>query len=211
MEIYLNTHQADQVNVSVTIDSNLTEYSTFTVNLMRTTVIQEKSKSMIEITIKFKRDFLPLVINTYLPTLILTVINQLTNYYVGYEMFEGRMKILQNILFKWEWIFKVGITNCNNRQFRSFFNDIKRSWKNTLKMHFASHHCMFGIPHDHWVSLHKSLLPLKTYVYIWKHHFLSNFISRHHYNQCHCSDDPGFTLHLSIQLDACLYLHQNDG
>ena len=102
MEIYLNTHQADQVNVSVTIDSNLTEYSTFTVNLMRTTVIQEKSKSMIEITIKFKRDFLPLVINTYLPTLILTVINQLTNYYVGYEMFEGRMKILQNILFKWE-------------------------------------------------------------------------------------------------------------
>ena len=45
----------------------------------------------VTIEIKSKRDFSPLVLNTYLPTFILTVINQLTNYFIGFELFEGKI------------------------------------------------------------------------------------------------------------------------
>ena len=42
-----------------------------------------------KIELKFNRNVTPILLNTYLPTLILTIINQLTNYFVGTDMFEG--------------------------------------------------------------------------------------------------------------------------
>ena len=45
-----------------------------------------------------KRDFTPLLLNTYLPTFLLTLINQLTNYFKGFITLEGILAINATIL-----------------------------------------------------------------------------------------------------------------
>ncbi len=61
--------------------------------------------NILKVSIKLKRDFTPLVLNTFLPTFILTVINQLTNYFIGYEMFEGIIAINATVLMTLASIF----------------------------------------------------------------------------------------------------------
>ena len=68
--------------------------------MTQTTVELDQRSGYIIVTIDIKsiRDFTPLLLNTYLPTFILTIINQLTNYFVGFEMFEGIITINATVL-----------------------------------------------------------------------------------------------------------------
>ena len=50
------------------------------------------------ITLMMKRDYTPLALNTYLPTFLLTIINQLTNYYSDVSILEGSVAINASIL-----------------------------------------------------------------------------------------------------------------
>ena len=89
MEIILASAKSDQIEIDLQAFSNLTDYSTFTILLTNYTTRMINGKNMQIVQIKMHRDFTPLLLNTYLPTFTLTVINQLTNYFIGFELFEG--------------------------------------------------------------------------------------------------------------------------
>ncbi len=63
------------------------------------TIIENRKKTyVITVNLLLKRNITPLLLNTYLPTFILTVINQLTNYFIGFDMFEGIITINATVL-----------------------------------------------------------------------------------------------------------------
>ena len=76
--------------------SNLMDhsYSNYIIEQGNVSIIDQSTKYVqFEIPLIFKRDTKSIFLNTYLPTFILTLINQLTNYYIGYEMFEAVITI----------------------------------------------------------------------------------------------------------------------
>ena len=89
MEIILASARSNQIEVDLHTFSNLSDYSTFTILLTNYSVKIVNDQNFITVQIKMHRDFTPLLLNTYLPTFTLTVINQLTNYFIGFELFEG--------------------------------------------------------------------------------------------------------------------------
>ena len=89
MEIVLASAKSDQIEIDLEAFSNLTDYSTFSLTLTNYSTGNIDGQNTIIVEITMHRDFTPLLLNTYLPTFTLTVINQLTNYFIGYELFEG--------------------------------------------------------------------------------------------------------------------------
>ena len=89
MEIILASARSDQIEIDLQAYSNLSDFSTFTLLLTNYSTSFVNGQNMLTVQIKMHRDFTPLLLNTYLPTFTLTVINQLTNYFIGYELFEG--------------------------------------------------------------------------------------------------------------------------
>ena len=89
MEIVLASARSKQIEIDLHAFSNLTDYSTFALKLTNYSTAFVNGQNMIFVEIMMHRDFTPLLLNTYLPTFTLTVINQLTNYFIGYELFEG--------------------------------------------------------------------------------------------------------------------------
>ena len=80
----------DQIILNITTGSAVKDYSTLHLQLLNNSICRSLSGHQMSIVhLRLERNFLPLLMNTYLPTFILTVINQLTNYFIGYEMFEG--------------------------------------------------------------------------------------------------------------------------
>ena len=88
MELLLKNAGAHEIDLDESTISHLAEYSTFSLYLEDTSVAELANKTLITVSIRLERNFNPLLLNTYLPTFILTVINQLTNYFTGYELFE---------------------------------------------------------------------------------------------------------------------------
>ena len=89
MEIVLDSARSEQIEIDLHSYSNLTDYSTFSLKLTNQSRRLIDGMNTVIVEIRMYRDFTPLLLNTYLPTLTLTVINQLTNYFIGYELFEG--------------------------------------------------------------------------------------------------------------------------
>ena len=104
IQIFLSTEKQDNLSINVSVSTLNLEYSTFSIKLMNTTVGTGKRK-MVQVLLKFTRNLTPILLNTYLPTLILTIINQLTNYYIGQDMFEGIIMINATILMTLTSIF----------------------------------------------------------------------------------------------------------
>ena len=98
MEIILASARSNQIEVDLHTFSNLSDYSTFTILLTNYSVKVVNDKNFITVQIKMHRDFTPLLLNTYLPTFTLTVINQLTNYFIGFELFEGMSNFIHGLI-----------------------------------------------------------------------------------------------------------------
>ena len=92
--ITLSTTNPELVDFNVLSSLNAQSYSNYIIEQGNVSIIDQSTKDVqFEIPLIFKRDTKSILLNTYLPTIILTMINQLTNYYIGYEMFEAVITI----------------------------------------------------------------------------------------------------------------------
>ena len=94
MIMLISTAKPELVNVNVSSVLLESSYANYVITQGNATVTDENFHNMtIVIPLLFVRDIKSIILNTYLPTFILTLINQLTNYYIGYEMFEAIITI----------------------------------------------------------------------------------------------------------------------
>ena len=94
------TARPDLIDFFVNSVLQVPTYSTYTIVLESSFVgydSEHRSKT-VEVTLKLKRNVVPIFLNTYLPTIILTIINQLTNHFIGQEMFEALISINASVL-----------------------------------------------------------------------------------------------------------------
>ena len=90
----ISTAKPELVNVNVSSVLHDSSYANYVITQGNATVMDENFHNMtIIVPLLFVRDIKSIILNTYLPTFILTLINQLTNYYIGYEMFEAIITI----------------------------------------------------------------------------------------------------------------------
>ena len=76
--------------IDIEIFANISEisYANYFVELEKAGLVPGKEYIRVEIPLTFRRDIKSILLTTYMPTLILTLINQLTNYFIGPDMFE---------------------------------------------------------------------------------------------------------------------------
>ena len=98
MNLSVSTSKAKLLNFNVTVKLSAEPYSTYKISIDSSSIIQAEKRKIMQISLKFKRDIIPIVLNTYLPTLVLTIINQLSNYFIGPEMFEAVIAINSTVL-----------------------------------------------------------------------------------------------------------------
>ena len=94
MQIRISTSKPELVNFNVTSIMYANNYSNYKIhqgNISFVTNVQ--NETIIEVPLILVRDIKSIILNTYMPTFILTLINQLTNYHIGYEMFEAVITI----------------------------------------------------------------------------------------------------------------------
>ena len=77
-------------NIDIEILANMSRisYANYVVELEKASVATINKFKKIEIPLTFRRNIKSILLTTYMPTFILTLINQLTNYFIGQEMFE---------------------------------------------------------------------------------------------------------------------------
>ena len=94
------TSRPDLIDFNVNTSLLFSTYSTYTITLESTLIGYDSNHraKTVEVSLKFKRNVVPIVLNTYLPTVILTIINQLTNHFIGQEMFEAIISINASVL-----------------------------------------------------------------------------------------------------------------
>jgi len=94
------TSRPDLIDFNVDTSLLFSTYSTYTITLESTLIGYDSNHraKTVEVSLKFKRNVVPIVLNTYLPTVILTIINQLTNHFIGQEMFEAIISINASVL-----------------------------------------------------------------------------------------------------------------
>ena len=73
--------KANQLNPKLKVHNNMSEYETYSIFLANSSIIFDNDIPHGNISLNFKRNILPIALNTYLPTFLLTVINQATNYF----------------------------------------------------------------------------------------------------------------------------------
>ena len=98
MSLVLLTLKSKHVNLIPNVTNRISEFRTFSVKLENYSIGYEYDVPKILITLKMKRDFTPLMLNTFLPTILLTLINQLTNYFKEFISLEGNIAITATIL-----------------------------------------------------------------------------------------------------------------
>ena len=76
--------------IDIEIFANISEisYANYFVELEKAGTASGNEYKKVEIPLTFRRDIKSILLTTYMPTLILTLINQLTNYFIGPDMFE---------------------------------------------------------------------------------------------------------------------------
>ena len=90
--------RAKQIKLILNVESEVVEYSTFSIKMLNSSVGMMHGEPNMIVNLMMKRDFTPLALNTFLPTFLLTVINQLTNYYHNVNILEGVIAINATIL-----------------------------------------------------------------------------------------------------------------
>ena len=86
LNISLVTDDPSQADFNVLALLRSNAIGTYHINLGNAT--NDKGANVFFVELLFSRDINPIILTTYLPTFILTLINQLTNYFIGSEMFE---------------------------------------------------------------------------------------------------------------------------
>ena len=101
MELLMINAKENQVVPNISVLSRLDDFSSLKVHLKgysRTIYSKYYDYPIYTIHLNLERDYSPLILNTYLPTAILTVLNQLTNYVISYEMFDAIIAINATII-----------------------------------------------------------------------------------------------------------------
>ena len=99
--IFQAVHEGFEIieyNVSSQIE--IFAYSTFSLDISSTKVVDFHTKkgNCVEILLKFERNAIPILLKTFLPTVILTLISHLTNHFMGQDMFEAIITINATVL-----------------------------------------------------------------------------------------------------------------
>ena len=100
-------------NVSALLRSD--EFGTYYIHLGDVNVTSDKAAAVFFVKLMFLRDINPIILTTYLPTFILTLINQLTNYFIGFEMFETVVTINATTLLTLTSLLYQPLTPCLNQ------------------------------------------------------------------------------------------------
>ena len=95
MIIKISTSKPSLVDFNVTSILYASTYSNYKIHQGNITSDRTgvQNETIIMVPLILVRDIKSIILNTYLPTFILTLINQLTNYYIGYAMFEAVITI----------------------------------------------------------------------------------------------------------------------
>ena len=93
--------------LNISVNNAISEYETFSVTLNSEKLFQQTNKGRppVRVIFKYKRKLNPIILNTFLPTIILTMINQLTNYFKGRDMFEAIIGINATVLMALATVF----------------------------------------------------------------------------------------------------------
>ena len=89
VEISMVTSPDIAIEYSVTTIWSASEVANYNIRQGDVNIDSIKDTTVIRFSLIFERDLKSILLTTYLPTFILTLINQLTNYFIGYEMFEA--------------------------------------------------------------------------------------------------------------------------
>jgi hypothetical protein len=81
-------HTHGRINISTIQSLRTTEYSVYSIKLGQEEIITERKGTRIEIPIIMISNVRPIMMNTFLPTTLLVIITQLTNYFELPEMYE---------------------------------------------------------------------------------------------------------------------------
>ena len=99
ISLQLISIRSDQVKINHEVINLINAFSTFAINMSNSFVEYTNGGiPAITMTIEFQRDFKPMVLNTFLPTMLLVIINQLTNYYDEISSLEGIIGINASIM-----------------------------------------------------------------------------------------------------------------
>ena len=98
MKLAVSTSTAYLPDFNMAVNFSAGPYLTYEISIHSSGSVITGHVKVVQISLKFVQNIVPILLNTYLPTLILTIINQLSNYFIVPEMFEAVITINATIL-----------------------------------------------------------------------------------------------------------------